>query len=92
MAEELSGLNDKTLKNALDIRDTMSDLQSLASRLEKKLKGVGNNVSNASDSFKEIGNSANKVAGIQEDIKKSTKGVNKALVEQRKNLNLVKDR
>lgn len=84
------GLSNETLRNARDISDSMSDISSAASRLGRELEGVDGYTSGINTKFSQIRRSADKVADIQEEARKSAKGTAKALDEQAKNLSRVR--
>jgi len=84
------GLGNETLRNARDISDSMSDISSAASRLGRELEGVDGYTSGINTKFSQIRRSADKVADIQEEARKSAKGTAKALDEQAKNLSRVR--
>lgn len=92
MAEDnLSGLNKQTLNNARDIQDSMSEIASAASTLSKALKDVDGNTAGIDVNFRGIRNSAKEVAATQAAAERSSTGTAKALKEQGKNLNYVKE-
>jgi hypothetical protein len=88
--DSLRGLSPEQIRRAEQLRDAMSDTASSVERFNKKLADSELGTSNVKTYFSDISASASKVASLQEEIKTSSKGTEKALNEQVKNLGKVR--
>lgn len=88
--ESLRGLSPEQIRRAEELRDAMSDTARSVRRLNRELANSELGTSNVSSYFSDISRSASQVASIQEKIKTSSIGTEKALNEQVKNLGKVR--
>ena len=92
MAEEsFSGLNEQSIKNAQKINLEIGEIQGSFTRINKTLGTNASLLRGIRNSFNEISTATDKVAILQEKAKNSTEGTAKALQEQQKQLNIVRN-
>ena len=90
MAEEFKGLGNEALKNVQGVRDTMREVDLAVRDLNKQLRQSGQQAATVSTEFRELSNSADKFAKLQEQASKSSKTTADAIKEQQKQLNIVR--
>lgn len=88
--DSLKGLSTEQIRRAEELRDAMSDTARSVSRFNRELANSELGTANVSSYFGDISRSASKVASIQEEIRKSSVGTEKALSEQVKNAGKVR--
>ena len=92
MAEEsFSGLNEQSIKNAQKIKSEIGEIQGSFQRLSILLGSNADLLKGISDSFIKISKATDDVAKLQEKAKNNSEGTAKALQEQQKQLNIVKN-
>ena len=90
MADNFKGLGNESLKNAIDIQNTMRDIEIATSSLDKKLQKQRQYLIDINEEYKSIKNGASNVSKLQEEIVKSTKGTELATKAQKEQLDNVK--
>ncbi len=90
MAEEFKGLGNEALRNVQGVRDTMREVDLAVRDLNKQLSQSGQQAATVSTEFRELSNSADKFAKLQEQASKSSKTTADAIKEQQKQLNIVR--
>jgi hypothetical protein len=84
------GFSDESLKNALAIKNSITEIQSSTVRLNNTLKKTSDETGTFSNLLTGISQSAGKVAEIQERAAKTAKGAAGALEQQAKQLSTVR--
>jgi hypothetical protein len=90
MAEEFKGLGNEALRNVQGVRDTMREVDLAVRDLNKQLRQSGQDAATVSTEFRDLSNSADKFAKLQEQASKSSKTTADAIKEQQKQLNIVR--
>ena len=90
MAEEFKGLGNEALRNVQGVRDTMREVDLAVRDLNKQLRQSGQQAATVSTEFRDLSNSADKFAKLQEQASKSSKTTADAIKEQQKQLNIVR--
>ena len=86
----MNGLDDRTLANALDIQDSIKEIRNATATLNRELRETNNLTTEYSSLYTGITTSASKVASIQAEAAKTSRALNKALEEQSKQTNIVR--
>ena len=90
MADDFRSLNKDTLKNVEAIKSSLSDIKDSYNATNKSLQRQQELRQNSIRQINSINNSADKFAQLQREAEKSAAGTSKALQEQQKNLNVIK--
>ena len=90
MADDFRSLNKEALKNVEAIKNSVTDIKSEYTAANRSLQRQGQLLADSKSAFSDITRSANQFAKLQQEAEKSASGTAKAIKEQEKNLNVVK--
>ncbi len=90
MADDFFSLNKEALKNVEAIKSSVTDIKSEYTAVNRSLQRQGQLLADSKSAFSDITRSANQFAKLQQEAEKSASGTAKAIKEQEKNLNVVK--